>query len=195
MPESVRAAELALRLHQTDKPYLRFELEPGTVVIDDQPPVGYVLTKNAIKLASLAERNRHVAGFTYKGFGENMTGAPDLLNEHAYKLWRREIGHVDHAAGRLIAFHYTQVRLASGTEQKHSTKCLICLTISKFGVTRMAASKAVRNLLISMKKKLCVMEWLDRGRARYPVNTDGTRAGKRAFELPIPRVSNFSQAR
>lgn len=102
MQKSLHAAELALRLHQTDTFDLRLEFEHGTVVTDDQTPTGYVWTDRAIEFQSLAERNRHVAEYTYKQLRERLTLEPDLLYEQAYQLWTKEIGHGDQASGRLL---------------------------------------------------------------------------------------------
>lgn len=77
MPNSICVAELALRLHETDKTDLRLDLEAGTIVDDDRPPVGYVLTEHAIEFDSLAERNRHTAEFAYEGLQEQLAGNPD----------------------------------------------------------------------------------------------------------------------
>lgn len=103
MPTFISVAELALRLHATDQPVLRLELEAGTVVTDDRPAEGYALAGDAIVFESLAERNRHVAEFVYAELRERLTDAPSLLYERGHDLWRCEIGHADQASGRLMA--------------------------------------------------------------------------------------------
>lgn len=118
MPKPVHVAELATRLHETDKLNLRYELEPGTVVTDDQPPDGYVLTNDTIEFSSLSERNRHVAAFAYEVIREALAVTPDLLYERAYELWRCEISHPDKASGRLMGMAAGELDILSVGSQR-----------------------------------------------------------------------------
>ena len=102
MANSVSVAELALRLHRSDKPDLRLELEPGTIATDDRPPAGYLWANDAIEFESLAARNRHVAEAAFSQLRERLNLEPNLLYEQAYELWKNEIGHPDQASGRLL---------------------------------------------------------------------------------------------
>lgn len=102
MPTSITVAEIALRLHETEQPSLRFELEPEMVVTETREQ-GYEATADSVEFVSLQERNKRVADMAYAELGPQLVETPGLLFQRAHDLWCREIGHDDHASGRLRA--------------------------------------------------------------------------------------------
>ncbi|MBN9206010.1 hypothetical protein [Methylibium petroleiphilum] len=103
MPSPVSVAQLAMRLHATEQPVLRLDLEAEIDATDERPARGYVLESKAIVFESLAERNRHVAEFVYADLAERLVDTPSLLYQRGHELWCNEIGHDDQASGRLMA--------------------------------------------------------------------------------------------
>lgn len=97
-------AELALRLHREDGISLRIDVPAGAVLAAAELPDGCQLVDaTALQFDSLVARNVFVARAAFEELQAPSGVDADALFEHAYRLWRDEIGHSDQASGRLLA--------------------------------------------------------------------------------------------
>ncbi|WMR31365.1 hypothetical protein QT513_19495, partial [Metapseudomonas otitidis] len=124
-PESSGAsnvADLALRLHSEGESSLRLELAPEQVPAEMDLPVGCKLVDGAIEFESLEVRNSIIATAAYDYYFSSDIDS-NALFEHAFGLWRHEIGHNDQASGRLLALAAVSVDvLLVGAQQIRSGK-------------------------------------------------------------------------
>lgn len=98
------ALDLALHLHRQDGIQLRIDVPAGAVLTAADLPNGCELVaENAVQFDSLMERNIIVARAAFEALQSPSGIDSEALFERAYELWRDEIGHSDHASGRLLA--------------------------------------------------------------------------------------------
>lgn len=109
----ITVAELALRLHETEKTDLRLELDAELLVVGAQPGEGYELTADSIEFASLGERNRFVAAQAFEDMASQLVDTPGVVFDRGHDLWCREIGHDDQASAQLIALAAHRVDILS----------------------------------------------------------------------------------
>lgn len=97
-------ADFALRLHREDGIGLRIDVPAGSALSAAELPDGCDLVDAAaLQFDSLVSRNVIVAKATFEELQSPSGIDADALFERAYQLWRDEIGHSDHASGRLLA--------------------------------------------------------------------------------------------
>lgn len=102
MDTTAPVAELALRLHRTERPDLRIDLPPGYEVALPAAESGYSLTGTALEFDSLQKRNEYVAAAAFEEVCPAGVIDAARLFESALELWGNEIGHSDQASGRLL---------------------------------------------------------------------------------------------
>ncbi|MDV3438088.1 hypothetical protein R0G64_01435 [Pseudomonas otitidis] len=98
------------------------ELAPEQVPAEMDLPVGCKLVDGAIEFESLEVRNSIIATAAYDYYFSSDIDS-NALFEHAFGLWRHEIGHNDQASGRLLALAAVSVDvLLVGAQQIRSGK-------------------------------------------------------------------------
>lgn len=118
MTTSITVAELALRLHETEKADLRLQLDPGMQVVNEQLVEGYELHADSIEFASLDQRNRRVAALAYARISSQLADTPGVVFECAHDIWCREIDHENQASARLLSLAAKRVDILACAAQR-----------------------------------------------------------------------------